>query len=202
MRSARGLDLVEARVVADELEVDLVALEPWKREQPHALGELLVVGRDEAAVAEREEVLRRIEAERRGDAGARDRRRAERLRGVLDQRQAERRELVERRRAAEEVHGHDRARPRRDPRGDVLGVEVERRRVDVGEDRRRAAPRDRLGRRVERERRADHLVAGADAERVEHEHDRVGAVGDADRVRARRGSRPPRARTPSRSGRG
>ena len=55
--------------------------------------------------------------------------------------------------------------------------------VDVGEDRRRADARDRLGGRVERERRADDLVAGADPERVEHEHERVGAVGDADRLR-------------------
>ena len=53
--------------------------------------------------------------------------------------------------------------------------------VDVGEDRSRAAPHDRLGRRVEREGRADHLVAGADAERVEREDERIGAVRDADR---------------------
>ena len=56
-------------------------------------------------------------------------------------------------------------------------------RVDVGEDRRGAALRDRLGSRVERERRADHLVAGADAERVEDEDERVRAVRDADRLR-------------------
>ena len=42
---------------------------------------------------------------------------------------------------------------------------------------------DRLGGRVERERGADHLVAGADAHRLEREHERVGAVGDADRMR-------------------
>ena len=30
---------------------------------------------------------------------------------------------------------------------------------------------------------ADHLVAGADPHRLEREHERVGAVGDADRVR-------------------
>ncbi len=87
------------------------------------------------------------------------------------------------RRPPEEVDGHDRLRPRRDARGDVLGVEVERRRVDVREDRRRTDTRDRLGRRVERERRADHLVAATDPERVEREHERVGPVRDADRVR-------------------
>ena len=73
-------------------------------------------------------------------------------------------------------------RARRDARGDVLGVEVVRRGIDVGEDGRRAAARDRLGGRVERERGADHLVARADTERVEHDHDRVRAVRDADRV--------------------
>ena len=76
-----------------------------------ALGDLRVAARDEPAVAEREQVLGRVEAERRGDAVPGDVGRAERLRRVLDQRQAERGELVERRRAAEQVHGHDRARP-------------------------------------------------------------------------------------------
>ena len=67
---------------------------------------------DEAAVTEAEEVLRRIEAEGRGDPGAGDVGRAERLRGVLDDRQTEPGELVERRRAAEEMHRQDRLRPR------------------------------------------------------------------------------------------
>ena len=70
----------------------------------------------------------------------------------------------------------------RDLRGDVLGIDVQRHRVDVGEHRSRAAPGDRLGGRVERERRADHLVARPDLHRVEHEHERVGAVRDADRL--------------------
>ena len=63
----RGLQLVEARVVADELEVRLVAgaVEGKKLD---AVGELLVVGRDEPAVAEAEEVLGRIEAEGRDRA--------------------------------------------------------------------------------------------------------------------------------------
>ena len=77
----------------------------------------------------------------------------------------------------------DRLRALRDPRGDVLGVEVERRRVDVREDRCRADARDRLGGGVERERRADHLVAASDAHGLERENERVGAVRHADRVR-------------------
>ena len=89
-------------------------------------------------------------------------------------------QLGHRRRPAEQVHGHDRLRPLRDPVLDVGRVEVERDGVDVGEDRRGAALRDRLGRRVEREGRADHLVARADPERVERQHEGVGAVRAAD----------------------
>ena len=54
--------------------------------------------------------------------------------------------------------------------------------VDVREHRRRADSRDRLGGREEREGGADDLVAAADPERVEHDHDRVGPVRDADRL--------------------
>ena len=53
------------------------------------LADLVVRDRDEAPVAEPEEVLGRIEAEGRGDTCARDVLRAERLRRVLDQRDAE-----------------------------------------------------------------------------------------------------------------
>ena len=110
-----------------------------------------------------------------------DLRRAERLRRVLEHGDAELDERPHVERPAEEVDRDDRPRPVGDLRGRVLEVEVERGGVDVGEDRGRAAPRDRLGRRVEGEGGADHLVAGPDAERVERDHQRVGAVGDADR---------------------
>ena len=46
-----------------------------------------------------------------------------------------------------------------------------------------APARDRLRRRIERERRADHLVAGPDPERLEHEDERIRAVRDSDRIR-------------------
>ena len=178
----RGLHRVESRVRPDELEGLLVA-RAVEAQHPHALGDVVVETRDEPAVTQREEVLRREEAERRADARPRDPLGAERLRGVLDERKPERGELGERRRPPEEVHGHDRLRPRRDPRGHVLGVEVQRGRVDVGEDGRRADACDRLGRRVERERGADDLVAAPDSERLEREDERVGAVRDADRMR-------------------
>ena len=92
----RRLQLVEPRVVADEVEVGLVA-RAVEREHAHAFGERLVARRDEAAVAEAEEVLRREEAVRRDEALLRHARRAERLRRVLDHRDAELHELVHRR---------------------------------------------------------------------------------------------------------
>ena len=106
---------------------------------------------------------------------------AERLRRVLDDRQVELSELRDRRRATEEMDGHDRARALGHAPRDVVRVEVQRRRVDVGEHGCRAATRDRLRGRVEGERRADHLVPRPDPERVEDEDERVGAVRDADR---------------------
>ena len=75
----------------------------------------------------------------------------------------------------------DRSRPLGDLRGRVVKVEVERGRVDLREDGRRAAAHDRLRGGIERERGADHLVPRADAERVEGEHECVSAVRDADR---------------------
>ena len=83
---------------------------------------------------------------------------------------------------AEDVDGHHGPRALRDRRLGRVRVEAQGHRVDVGEHRRRAAACDRLSGRVERERGADDLVARADLERVEHEHERVGAVGAADRV--------------------
>ena len=127
--------------------------------------------------------------------------RAERLRGVLDQRHAQRGQLGERRRPAEEVHRHDRLRPRGDPRRDVVRIEVERDRVDVREHRRRADAGDRLGGGVERERRADHLVA---ARRCPSPRARARARRCRSRRRSRAGRRErarPRARTPRPPGR-
>jgi hypothetical protein len=149
----------------------------------HAVGELLVGRGDQTAVAETKEILRGVEAVRRRDAGRRRSGRAERLRGVLDDRDPERRQFRQRRRAPEQVDRHDRARPGRDSRRDVLGVEIQRRAVDFREDGCRASPSDRLGGGVESERRADHLVAGADSHRIEDENDRIGAVRHADRYR-------------------
>ena len=64
------------------------------------------------------------------------------------------------------VHGHDRLRALGDRALGRRGVEVVGQRVDVGEDRRRAALPDRVGGGDERQRRDDDLVAGADAGHV------------------------------------
>ena len=64
----------------------------------------------------------------------------------------------------------------------VSGVTQIRVRVDVAEHRGGAGRRDRLGRRVEGERRDDDLVARADAQRAQGDRDGLGAVGDPDRV--------------------
>ena len=61
-----------------------------------------------------------------------------------------------------------------------LGRDAERFEVDVAEHRRGARRRDRLGTRVERERRHDDFVAWSDPHRAQRDRQRVRAVGDAD----------------------
>ena len=107
---------------------------------------------------------------------------AEGLRSVLEDRHGVR-ELIQRRRTPVEVDCENRLRPLRHPLGDVARIDVQRRRVDVCEDRRCAAPGDGLGGRVEGEGGADDFIPWADPEGVQDEHEGVGPVGHADRVR-------------------
>jgi hypothetical protein len=178
----RGLQLVEARVVPDELERALV-LGAVEAQQPDRRVELRVVRDDGAAVPERAEVLRREERERRDRPerarAAVRRERARRLGGVLDDRHAERLDLGDRRDVAEQVHGDHGLRARRQRGLDGLGGHAPRVRGDVAEDGRRTGVRDRLRGGVEREGGDDDLVARPDAERAQREHERVGPVGDA-----------------------
>ena len=179
------LDLVQSRVVTDELEALLVP-GAVKSQHPDRLGEALVARRDEAPVPDAEQVLRREEAERAGDADrpgpAAFHGRTERLRGVFDHRNSSRK-LGERRRAAEDMDGEDRLRSVAHPGGHIGWIKIQRHRIDVREDGCGAAPQHGLHGRVERERGADDLVAGSDPHRVQHELDRVGAVRDSDGVR-------------------
>ena len=103
---------------------------------------------------------------------------AERAGGVLDQRQVG--QLLEARGPAEQVHRHDRLRPRRDL--DLRGVDVVRRRVDVDEDGRGAGERNDVRGRGKRVGGDDHLVARPDPEREHGEVERGGARRDRDGV--------------------
>jgi hypothetical protein len=171
----RRLHRVEARVVTDVEELLLRggAVEAQHADPLRELGSLTAI-RPPSPSAKRFFVGKKLKS-RRGSSRCR---RAERLRRVFDHRDAEAGEVG--RGATEQVHGHQRLRPVGDAPLDVGRVEVQRHRVDLGEHRRRAAARDRLGCGVERERRADHLVAGADPHRVHDEHQRVGPVRAAD----------------------
>ena len=75
-------------------------------------------------------------------------------------------------------------------------IEVERRGIDVAEERPRTEPRDDACGREERERRRDDLVAGADVERHQREQQRIGARRQAEAVLRLRvgGDLAPRAR--------
>ena len=203
------LERVEARVVADGLVV--VLPQPAVRAELARLGrERGVVGREQARVAPRAEVLGREERvapdrperarlparEGRPRAGVAPYAAAagavagvhgpERLRAVLDERRVpprcHGREARNLRDAAVEVDRHHGARAVRHRRRGRVGVEHERRLVDVGEDGRRADGRDGLGGREERERTRHHLVARTHAERAERDHERVRARVEPDRV--------------------
>ena len=127
---------------------------------------LLRVGKDDTALTGRD-LLVRVEAEHAGNAVAADGPAlvlgAERFRGVLDQGEAvplaDCANLVELARVPEHVHGDDRLRPGCD-RGLERGrVEIQRARVDVCEDGRRALDDEAVRRGRERDRRGDRLVA-------------------------------------------
>ena len=185
----RGLQAVEASVVPDVIVAVARAL-AMLAELADARGGVVVAGRDRAPLAERAEVLRGVEAEARGvgeraDALAAEER-AVRLRCVLEEQEAvarrDDRELVDGRGATGQVHRDDGAGARADGAGDRLGVEVARLVQDVGEGGARAGESDGLGRGEEARRRGEHLVAGADAEAAQREHDRARAVRAADGV--------------------
>ena len=140
---------------------------------------------------------------------------ADRARRVLDERQAvalgELQEGVHVGRQADLVDRHDRLRARRDRALGGGRIEVVGARVDVREDRLRAAVPDGVGGRDERQRRHDHLVAGADAGDVQRELSAVvqlvvatasaaptRAANACSKARTRGPGRPSRTRSPRR----
>ncbi len=174
-------------------------------QDPHALREPARLHHAHARVAERAEILGR---EKRQATDVADAARAppvsergtDRLSRVFDDREPMlARDCVERVHVghlAVEVHRHQRLHDAasaavhepvaddlafaRERRGDRGRGEIERRRIDVAEERPCAEPRDDAGRREEGERRRDDLVARADVERHQRDEQRVGAGRDAD----------------------
>ena len=181
-----GVERVEPRVDAVE-QAGVAVLEAVVAVEPHLVGDLLVVGDHEAAVAERVEVLQRVRGEGADVAegaavlalvvGAHG------LRRVLDHHEVvPARDIHDRVHVGDApapVHGHDGLGLRRDLLLDLGGIDVLVL-AHVGIDRRGAHVRNRSGGGDEGDRRGDHLVALADAERPHAEHQGVGAVAAAD----------------------
>ena len=146
---------------------------------------------DQAAIAERGQVLGREERERRRvaerAAGSARKGRAECLGGVLHQEQpvpvADRSQRRSVGGVPEEVHGKQRARARPDGGLGGLGIEAQGVLAHVREHRHAARLDDRLGSRVEGVGRADDLVPRLQPERLQRDHERVGAVRDTHAVR-------------------
>jgi hypothetical protein len=149
---------------------------------------------DHAPVAERAEVLRRVEAERGGASeaagGGRRRRARRRLRRVLEEPEPvplrERGELRIGARRPKRCTGTmptPRPRAARSPPPTRVRVEVERRRVDVAKT--GVAPRRRIVLAVAKKVNGVVTTArpGPHAERGEREEERIGPGRDADRVR-------------------
>ena len=184
------LELVEPRVAAAR-ERHLVLAAPAVLAQPaHALGDLVARGGDRAAVAERGEVLGRVEAERgrvaeRAGAAA-VAARAGGLGAVLDQRDpalaAEHGDRLDLGDEAVEMRRDDGLRLGGERRLERRGREAERHRVDVGEAHAQAelaCGRRRVAAAV---RRDDDLVAGLAADAEQRQLERVRAARDAEAV--------------------
>ena len=164
---------------------------PWPRSRLKPIGQLVVVGGEHAAVAGAAEVLGRIEAEAadvadRAGAAAVELG-ADRLGGVFDDRQPGAR------RRFEQIGSISAHWPNRwtGSMALVAGVispldgrriDVERVRIDVGEDRPGAQPGDGAGGGEEGEAGQDHLVARPDVQGHQRQQQGVAARGTADGV--------------------
>jgi N-acetylmuramoyl-L-alanine amidase len=188
-RQDGGLHLVEARVAG------LLAAYPGVvpaigAQAAEAAGRRGVPAGDSAAVADRAEVLRRIERESGGvpvcpelaavDLGA------DGLGAVLDDRKpalfGERGDARHVRRVAEQMHRDDRRRARRDRRLDGARIHAPGRRVDIDKTRHGTRRHDSLGGSGGGQGHGDDLVAGPDAKRPQRQGQGVRAVADADAV--------------------
>jgi hypothetical protein len=157
-------------------------------EKANSLRELVVIRRHGAAVAERAEILARVEAERREAAECSDTAplvpRSVRLAGVLDERDAsgfaQLEEAIDVRRLTVQVHGDQHASTVGDGGGRRVDVDQPRGFVAIDEDKLGAELERRQNRRDEGVGRCNNLVAGADSERFEAQVHRRGARVHAD----------------------
>ncbi len=186
----RAEDVGEAVVRAGRRDLEVAArLDPVVAHPAHGVRDLVVGGRDGAALTGRDDLARvKREAAEHAEAAARPsaRARAERARRVLEQRDASgtvATSAVPVERPAEQVDREHRPRALGDGVGHLREIEVHRRGVDVDEHRPRARERDDVRGRRERVRRDDHLVAGPDPEREHREVERCGPGRDRHRVR-------------------
>jgi hypothetical protein len=169
-----------------------------QRRDPRA--QLRIRRRHDAAVAERAEILRGIEAEGRHVPEAADTlagdRRAMGLGAVLDdpdpRRPGQRQDPRHIRRLPVDVDRNHRAdrrdavaavAPPRQRRGQIVGIHAIASRVDVDQDGGRPDHFDRRDGGDRRMRHRHHRTARPDAQRAQRQRQGVGAVGDAHRVR-------------------
>src|SRR5581483_3457612 len=183
----RSLDRVEPRRIADHV---VVVLQPLSMlaQRANLLRKSLVVGNEGAGIAERAEVLSRIEAECRRNTNLAGAHAvpicAMGLARILDDRKRARTsELAEPRHIREltvEVYRHDGARAMRDSSSRCIGGERVVGLVHVRRDGRRSHLTHGFERRDECRRGYDDLVAGADPERVQRESECIQAAADTD----------------------
>ena len=162
---------------------------PAVGERPRRRRQAVVVGEHDAPLAGIE-VLGGLEAEGADRADGADApaapARAVGLGRVLDHRQAvaagDLAQAVHVRGQPREMHRHHGPGPRRDRLLDQAGVQVVGQGIDVDEHGHGVRHHDRAGRRDEGIGRHDDFVAGFDADRLQREAERRGAVADGDAV--------------------
>src|SRR5262245_53469910 len=191
----RCVQAVEAAADAFHL-VDILVESPVIGPHPDSANQIFVLTHDRSRITVRAEVLAWIKTEaRRMSEGTRALSapcRAVCLGGVLDHFQMVPASDLENRihvaGLAVEMHGKDGARPRGNGGFDLFGIDHERVFLDVDEDGLGTSRGNSFRGRNERVGGRDHLVPGAEAERMQCQAQRVGSVRAACAIQVRRGT--------------
>ena len=184
-----GLDRIEAAVQADDL-VIVARLHAVRAQQFQLGGQIVAIGRQQSAVSHAAEIFGGIEteaadvAQRAGVAAGVFG--ADRLAGIFDDRQivlgGDAADFVHRGALAEQMHRQDGFGALPDERFDFVGIEIERARLDIDEDRLGAQARDGAGGGEERVAGADDFVAAADFQGHQRQKQGIAAGGAGDGV--------------------